>query len=66
MSSNIARPFAWSDAVITISKFIVFIVINKHNPLFTTMKTTNFEFVITVSDQVKGRFIFDDILNQRN
>ena len=45
-------------------KILFFIVINKHNPLFTTMKTINFEFVITASDQAKGRAIFDDRINQ--
>ena len=34
--------------------------------LLITIKTTNFEFVINVSDQAKVRAIFDDILNQRN
>ena len=29
------------------------------------MKTSNFEFVITASDQAKGRAIFGDTFNQR-
>ena len=30
------------------------------------MKTTKFEFIITVSDQVKKNAIFDDKLNKKN
>ena len=63
MSSNIARPFAWSDTVITNSKFFVFIVINKHNQLFTTKKTKIWICYYCIRSR-KERAIFDDRINK--